>query len=129
MIPGIGEESFNRRLKNACIVGYCGECGGEVKKIIKGRCGRMYICTKCGMVNPRFRRSELKDEDVVKAMRTAFEEISNRTGEEVLDGQAWLAVVQYLLGQSIPMSVWKKRAERWIEEAGLAVEDGMVKKR
>jgi len=128
MIPGMGEESFMRQLKNANIVGYC-ECGGEVKKIIRGRCGRMYICTKCGMVNPRFRRPVLKDEDVVRTMKMAYEEISKRLGEQELDGNAWLKVVEYLLGCNIPKGLWKKKAERWIEEAGLAVEDGMVKKR
>ena len=126
---GYGDGGYQARLKNGAVVGQC-ECGGEVKRVYssRARVGEL-VCLRCGTVNPRFRRVELDDEEVVRAMRTAYEEISRRLGEQELDGQAWLRVVEFLLGQSIPTWLWRKEAERWLEKAGLEIVMGYVRRR
>lgn len=125
-----GEVGYRQRMKNGSIVGYCMECGGEVKRVFSSRVRvSELVCMKCGVVNPRLRRVELDDEEIVRAMRSAYEEISKRLGEDELDGNAWLRVVEYVLGQSIPTGLWKRKGVKWLDEAGLEVVDGMVRKR
>lgn len=125
-----GEVGYRQKLKNGAIVGYCIECGGEVKRVFSSRVRvSELVCMRCGIVNPRFKRVELDDEEVIRAMRTAYEEISRRLEDVELDGNAWLRVVEYVLGQSIPVGLWKRKGAEWIEKAGLEVVCGMVRRR
>jgi len=129
---GYGDRGYEAKIRNGTVVGYCAECGGEVKRVWSSvKAGkRETVCTRCGMVNPRLKRVELDDDEVVRCMKMAFEEISKRLGEQELDGNAWLRVVEYLLGCSIPKGLWRKKGRKWIEKAGLEVTvDGKVRKR
>jgi len=128
---GIGEDGFRQRSKVGRLVGYCAECGGEVKLLwSSAKAGRREtVCAKCGAVNPRLKKVELDDEEVVRCMKVAYEEISKRLGGQELDGNAWLKVVEYLLGQSIPISMWKCKGQQWIKQAGLEVTvDGKIRR-
>jgi len=119
-----GEEVIKNRLKNGREIGTC-KCGGTIKVLYASRYERETICVVCGEVNPKIRMRKGFDENVVKAMKEAYKQLSAR-GIEV-EARPFANVVEWLIGINIPITIWKRDGLKWLTEAGLRIEEGVIK--
>jgi len=119
-----GEKIVMKRLENGKVVGKC-ECGGIIKILYTSRYTRETICIKCGTVNPRRKRVTYKEEDIINAMRRAYEQLVARGIQP--EPTAFANVIEWLIGTSIPVAVWKQEGLKWLTKAGLRIEEGVIK--
>jgi len=119
-----GEKAVMKKLKNGRVVGEC-KCGGTIKVLYVSRYERETICMKCGEVNPKKRRDKYLEEDVVNAMKRAYEQLTARGIQP--EATAFARVVEWMIGRRIPVAVWRQEGLKWLTKAGLRIEEGVIK--
>ena len=130
-VPGIGDQGWEARVKNARVLGQCSYCGGVVKLVMEGRHKdvREAVCLQCGIVNPPIKRQRIDDREVVRVMGEVFDVLTSRLQTDELEPAAFAAAVEWALGQSLGR-LWRMKGRRWLEEAGLEVTPwGMVRRK